>query len=211
MFYLKGKCMYLLEIEGVDGCGKSTAVKYVVEQLRIRGYKTLETREVGNIHIPFCSKLRELILDPEYKLSGEAMELAFSCMRTENQRFYRSVENDYDFCVSDRGLLSHAAYGEHNATREFMEDLYFNILNKYTIPPDMVLFLDVKPEMALARRQKRNGFVDAIEAKGQEFQVKVLDSFHKYIEQLDLPVTFIDANQDLDNVKRQIDELIEAL
>jgi dTMP kinase len=205
------KYMKLLEFEGIDGSGKTTAMKYFVEKLKSRGYKVLDTREVGCPHIPVCVSLRETILNPAHHMDGMAMEFVFGAMRIENQRFYESVKDEYDFIVSDRGLLSHMAYSDHNINVQATKDFFVDVVFKRTRSPDLVVFLSLEPDTALKRRGARNGFVDAIEAKGPEFQKKVYESFIKYIDQLELNVSKIDANQSIDGVRLQLDKLVDLL
>jgi len=83
--YITGaKYMIKLEFEGTDGAGKTTGLKYFIEEVKKRNLTVVETREVGNPNIPVCIKLRELVLSPDSGLCGEAMELVFSAMRYEN-------------------------------------------------------------------------------------------------------------------------------
>jgi len=206
----------VIEFEGIDGSGKTTAMTYFADELERRGYKILRTREVGNPHVPVCVELRKLVLNPEANLDGRTMEFIFAAMRIENQKFYASVKGQYDFIISDRGWLSHLSYTDHNVSADFTNQFYNNLVSKETNLPDAVVFLDVDPEVSLARRHSRNGFVDAIEAKGQSFQVNVLESFRKYIDKYfynndTVRVTLIDANQDLDGVKSQINNVIEDI
>src|SRR5450631_4241129 len=120
-----------IEFEGTDGAGKSTALTYFAEQLRAQGRTLVETREVGNPHIPACVKLREFVLDPASKLSGEAMEFIFSAMRYENDKWLRELvesNNPPDYVVSDRGWYSHLAYTDHNVSKDFTNGLYLNLV-----------------------------------------------------------------------------------
>ena len=39
--------MIKIEIEAIDGAGKTTALKYIAEKLRSKGLVVVETREVG--------------------------------------------------------------------------------------------------------------------------------------------------------------------
>lgn len=202
-----------IEVEGTDGAGKTTALKYMIEQLQKRGSKVLETREVGNPHIPVCVKLRQTVLDPESNMSGEAMELVFSAMRFENDRLYRKIAQDYDVVVSDRGWFSHLAYTDHNVTPEFTSDLYLNFMKKYTLLPDVVIYFAVDTQTALQRRVKRGeGMADAIEMKGVGYQELVRGSFVKYIESSEGVRTYtVDANDTIEGVRAQMDEIVEDL
>jgi len=201
----------VIEFEGIDGSGKTTAWAYFIDQLKERGYRVLDTREVGSPHIPVCVALRKLILDPAAGMDGRSMEYVFAAMRNENQRFYATVADKYDFIVSDRGWLSHLAYTDHNVNPEFTQEFYMNVVVKHTKLPDAVVFLSLAPETALARRGKRNGFVDAIEAKGPGFQELVYQSFMKYIEQTGVKVELIDAERSVEGVQEQLRDLAEKL
>lgn len=202
-----------IEIEGVDGSGKTTGLKYLIEQLEKKGQRVLETREVGSPLIPTCVKLRELVLSPESNMSGESMELVFSAMRLLNQDYYKKVENNYDFIVSDRGWLSHLAYTDHNVSEDFTKKLYTNFVAEITELPDVVIYFNVNTDTALKRRVKRGTGMDVIEMKGVGFQEKVRESFMKYMEQLPptTDVFVIDANQDVEGVRKQLDAIISVL
>ena len=202
-----------VEIEGTDGAGKTTALKYLIQQLRERGLEVLETREVGNPNIPVCGGLRELVLSPESDLSGAAMELIFSAMRIENERFYKSVGDRYDFIVSDRGWFSHLAYTDHNVSKSFTRDLYLNFMDKYTSMPDVVVYFSVNTETALKRRVKRGETMDIIEMKGVEYQELVRESFDKYLNKYenDVFIYVVDANASIEGVRVQINTLISLL
>jgi dTMP kinase len=205
-----------IAVEGTDGAGKTTALKYMIERLQARGNKVLETREVGNPHIPVCVKLRELVLSPDSGLSGEAMEMVFGAMRFENDRFYKQIGNEYDFIVSDRDWLSHLAYTDHNVSEAFTKKIYLDGLKDLTQMPDLVVYFSVNTETALKRRIKRGEGMDVIEMKGVEFQNKVRDSFEKYINdgKNSTPgaiIVTIDANQTIEGVRSQIDDVVEIL
>lgn len=206
----------LIGFSAVDGAGKTTMLKYMIDQLRVQGFRVLETREVGNPHIPVCVKLRELVLDPNSDLDGAEMEMIFAAMRLRNHRMYREVESEYDFIVSDRSYLDHLAYTDHNVNEEFTNMLYLNFIKDITRLDDVVLYFNVDTATALKRRIKRGTGMDVIEMKGIEFQNKVRDSFLEHIDNLsvqnpEVEIIMIDANQDIKSVQKQLDQVIESL
>lgn len=207
--------MLKIEFEGTDGAGKTTGLKYFIERAQSLGYSVVETREVGNPNVPSCVKMREFVLDPANNLRGETMEMIFSAMRFENDKWLRSINtepNGPSFVVSDRGWYSHLAYTDHNVSEEFTAKLYDNLLAKTTLLPDVVIYFSVNTETALSRRIKRGTGMDAIEMKGIEFQEKVRKSFQKYLnvdESLEtVKVFYVDANQDIEGVRRQLDDIL---
>ena len=211
--------MLKIEFEGTDGAGKTTALKYFIEEARKLGLSVVETREVGNPNVPACVKLREFVLDPNSNLTGEAMELLFSAMRFENDKWMESLiksDSPPDFVVSDRGWFSHLAYTDHNVSSAFTSLLYKGVVEELTFTPDVVVYFRVSTETALARRVKRGTGMDVIEMKGIEFQNDVRDSFEKYMNasersSIGPQIFVIDANQSIAEVQSDLDEILSIL
>lgn len=209
--------MLKIEFEGTDGAGKTTALKYFIEKARERGLSVAETREVGNPNVPSCVKMREFVLDPKNNLRGETMEFIFCAMRYENDLWLNNLKNSPnkpDLVVSDRGWLSHLSYTDHNVSVEFTEQLYNGVLENSTLLPDVVIYFKVDTQTALQRRVKRGeGMMDAIEMKGVGYQELVRGSFEKYIASSSgkFRVFTVDANQDIESVRRQMDTIFLKL
>lgn len=210
--------MIKLEFEGTDGAGKTTGMTYFIKKARELGLSVAETREVGNPNVPACVKLREFVLDPASDLDGRTMELLFSAMRYENDRWFRKLaesENPPDLVVSDRGWASHLSYTDHNVTPEFTEALYKGVIGKDTLLPDVVLYFAVNTDTALKRRVKRGTGMDVIEMKGIEFQEKVRESFETHLSEAvadsQYDVFNIDANDTVEGVQQQLDEVLEIV
>ncbi len=203
-----------IEIEGTDGAGKTTALKYFIEQLESRGKSVLETREVGSPLIPINVELRKIVLSPDSGLSGEAMELIFAAMRFENDKLYKTIGKEYDYIVSDRGWLSHLAYTDHNVSEKFTEDFFLNFMAGVTNMPDVVIYFDVDTKTALSRRVSRGEGMDVIEQKGVAFQELVRNSFKKYMigdSMENTRIFVVNANQSIKEVQAQVDDIIEDL
>jgi dTMP kinase len=202
-----------IEISGTDGAGKTTGLKYLIGLAESEGLSVLETREVGSPHIPVCVKLRELVLSTDSNMGGEAMELIFSAMRLENDRFYKSVEDKYDLIVSDRGWFDHLAYTDHNVSESFTKSLYNDFVGNMTALPDIAIYFKVDPQTALKRRVRRGETMDAIEIKGVAFQDLVRKSFDKYIEEYQnkFKIYVVDANQDIEGVRTQLVDIFKEI
>lgn len=186
----------IIEFSGADGTGKTTAHGVFCDRLEQLGARVLRTREVGNPHLPVCAKLREVILNPEADLDGRSMELIFAAMRLENGRFYERVADQFDYIVSDRGWLCHLAYTDHNVDKRFTRSLYQTFLRPMTHMPSKIYLFSVDSDEAKRRRTDRGEAVDAIEAKGEEFQRSVQKSYLEYSRDdlLRYLTTHVDAN-----------------
>lgn len=211
----------LIEVSGIDGSGKTTAVKYVATKLREKGYVVLENREVGSYHIPEALKLREIILDPASKLSGMEMELVFAAMRLMNQRMYEQVDSQYDFIVNDRGYADHIAYTRQNVNDEFTFKFYENLLKKdlrVIREPDYAVYMQLNAETAKNRRDARGDVKDKIEAQGESLQQAVSKYFDEYFLNLNNQcpknrslVLFVNANNELNIVQKHLDFLVTSV
>ena len=207
--------MIKLEFEGTDGAGKTTGLKYFIEEAKKRGLTVVETREVGNPNVPVCVKMREFVLDPNSGLCGESMEMVFAAMRFENDRWLQTLKkssNSPDLVVSDRGWLSHLAYTDHNVNTEFTNKVY-GAVSELTELPDVVIYFDVNTNTALQRRIKRGEGMDVIEMKGIEFQNLVRGSFKNYLGSYSEYFTafVVDANESLEGVKKQLDTILDQV
>lgn len=208
-----------IEFEGTDGAGKTTGLKYFIEQAKKRGLSVEETREVGNPHVQSCVKMREFVLNPESKLSGESMELIFSAMRIESDIWLKGLEdgpNPPDLVVSDRGFFSHLAYGLHNTSESFVTGLFENLMAKHTLLPDVVIYFTVNTDTALKRRVKRGEAMDVIEMKGVPYQEKVREAFDDYIAKyvksgVVKGLYVVDANEDIEGVRAQLDDILDQI
>jgi dTMP kinase len=208
-----------IEFDGTDGSGKTTGLKYFIEEAKKRGLTVVETREVGNPNVPVCVKLRELVLDPNSNLSGEAMELIFSAMRFENDRWLSALKasgNAPDLVISDRGWFSHLAYTDHNVSKEFTSSLYTDFVGKKTSLPDVVIYFGVNTDTALARRVKRGEGMDVIEMKGVPFQEKVRESFADYLNEYEsehpqMVIFDVDANDTIEGVRAQLNIILNHI
>lgn len=203
----------VIEIEGIDGSGKTTGYNYLCDKLESKGFKVLRTREVGSPLIPLCVELRKLVLNPENKMKGEAMEFIFAAMRIINQDYYETVRANYDYIVSDRGWLSHLAYTDQNVSPEFTHLFYNNVVKTLTKLPSLALYFEIDPDIAAKRRVTRGEVADVIELKGSEFMKAVALSFKRHIlnSRMLARTHFIDANLTIPEVQKQLDEVVEKL
>lgn len=212
-----------IEVEGTDAAGKTTGLKYLVEKAKASGMSVVETREVGNPHLESCVKMREFVLNPANKLSGEAMELIFSAMRIESDTWLKNLKSlghfAPDLVISDRGFFSHLAYGLHNTSETFVTGLFENLMAKVTSLPDVVIYFKVDTAVAKQRMIGRGQAMDVIELKGTGYQEKVRDAFEMYfakytnkaLASANFRVFTVDANQNIEGVRAQLDRILEDI
>jgi dTMP kinase len=207
-------------IEGSEGVGKSTQTKKIVQYLRDKGYKVLETKEPGSSHLPLTMKLREIMLDGQYSndITPLARELISQAIRSIHiDQLILPALDEYDFIIQDRGILSGLAYV--SALEHDFEDLedYCNIVthairqrlnlsNLYNMY-NKVIYLRTKNSenrLNIAKSSKQEfQHGDAIENKGEEFIKEVNAYLNEYASFFDTIEIEID-NKNIDQVFSEI-------
>jgi dTMP kinase len=73
-----------ITFEGIDGCGKSTQLRLLASQLRLRGIPVVATREPGGTTLG--QKLRTALLDVQEQVDPLAELLVFAADRAQHVR-----------------------------------------------------------------------------------------------------------------------------
>jgi dTMP kinase len=139
---------YLIAVEGIDGAGKTVNSKWLVRRLKAAGYNVVYTMEptYGVIGVA----LREL--QGSGASSPEIDALLFAADRLDHVRhFIEPRLREGYVVVTDRYLYSSIAYqGAMTGDRKWVE-----LVNRYCVPPDLAIYLDVDPSTGLGRKRKR--------------------------------------------------------
>lgn len=157
-------------IEGLEGAGKTSAMKTIVEMLQQHGIQNLIfTREPGGT--PLAEKLRGLI---KQGVEGEPLTDKAEVLMLYAARV-QLVENVIKpalargtWVVGDRHDLSSQAYqgGGRGIDKNLMTSLRDTVLGDFR--PDLTIYLDLPPQIGLLRARER-GELDRIEKESMDF------------------------------------------
>ncbi|AWN33793.1 MULTISPECIES: dTMP kinase [Lactobacillus] len=193
---------YFISFEGPDGSGKSTVLKQVVEQISPR-LKTqyLVTREPGGSKI--AEKIRQLILDPvNEEMSAKTEALLYAAARS--QHMFETVIPALKagkVVFSDRFVDSSLAYQGAGRNLGIAAVKQINDFATSKIEPDLTIFLDIKPQIGLARiAQERAGQEDRLEQEQLLFHQKVYEGYHEVNTAYPDRIKIVDANKALNLV-----------
>ncbi|MFM5413229.1 dTMP kinase [Aeromonas dhakensis] len=191
-------------IEGLEGAGKSSAVRYVTDYLHAHGVARIEcTREPGGT--PLAERMRAIVKevhDERLTIEAELLLMYASRVQLVETRIKPALA-DGVWVVGDRHDLSSQAYqgGGRGIDANLIGAIKRAVLGDFK--PDLTLYLDIDPAIGLQRARHR-GELDRIELEQLSFFERTR---LRYLElaAADASVKVIDAGQAPEQVKAAIE------
>lgn len=206
----------LIVFEGVEGVGKTTQLRRLVQRLRAAGHDVVAVREPGGTAVG--DEVRRLLLDPASQLESRTEALLFMASRAQLVAdVIQPALMRGQFVVADRFFLSTYAYqvGGRGLPEEDIRRA--NALATGGLVPDLTLLLDLPAGDGLQRAAGR-GEHDRIEQAGADFLERVRASFlefsHPAWQRLHPeagPIVVIDATGDEQAVAARITEAVDRV
>lgn len=178
----------LIDFEGGEGVGKSTLIKSLAVFLRNIGYEVIETKEPGH-DTDLGRKIRKILLDPNHpnkpKTVEEELNLFIDQGRTEHFKvIVIPALEEGKIVLCDRcspSTIAYQYYGRQlyleDPHREILTDILLrDIIARQNIDFDLVILLDLGPEIGLKRKNPETRF----EFENIDFHERVRGS---YLEQ----------------------------
>jgi dTMP kinase len=143
-----------ITFEGIDGCGKSTQLRLLASELRVRNLEVVTTREPGGTTLG--QKLRAALLDVQEQVDPLAELLVFAADRAHHVRtlLLPSLAAN-KIVLSDRYADATVAY--QGSGRGFPPELISEIVQLATdgLTPDLTLLFDLSVPESAVRTRKR--------------------------------------------------------
>ncbi|GMX67583.1 dTMP kinase [Paenibacillus elgii] len=200
---------FFITVEGGEGAGKTSAIDAILEQVKTRGYNVLSTREPGGI--PIAEQIRSVVLDRNNTAMDPRTEaLLYAAARRQHlaEKVIPALEAG-KVVVCDRFIDSSLAYQGY--ARELGMDEVFAI-NRFAIGdwmPDLTVFMDVRPEIGLARiRADQGREVNRLDLESMTFHNKVREGYLQVLRQFPERVVRVDAERELDKVLEDIGQML---
>src|SRR2546423_8847227 len=169
-----------ITFEGIDGCGKSTQLRLLASELRVRGVSVVATREPGGT--PLGQKLRAALLDVQEQVDPLTELLVFAADRAQHVRKHLlPALKENQVVLSDRYADATVAY--QGAGRGFDPELIQEIVQLATdgLKPDLTLLFDLSVTESAVRTRKRvqKKRTDRLDIDDDEFRTRVRDAYLK--------------------------------
>jgi dTMP kinase len=197
-----------ITLEGIDGAGKSTQHRWLVEHLRAQGREVVATREPGGT--PLGEKLRSLLLTDSMNLETEAL-LMFAARREHIAEVIQPALERGAWVVCDRFTDASLAYqgGGRGLAMEKLAMLAHWVLADLT--PDLTFLFDVPVEIAIERLRINTPDPDRFEREQQGFFERVRNTYLKIAADEPSRVRIIDARQDPESINKLLEVVVSTL
>ena len=196
-----------ITLEGVDGAGKSTCIKFIKKYLRDKNLNYLFTREPGGTALG--EKLREILLHDDMNPETETL-LMFSA---RNEHVYQIIKpnlKDGINVISDRFTDATFAYqsGGKNVPMEKITTLK-NWVHK-DLKPDLTLLFDLPTDVSLSRL-KSDGNLDKFEKEAANFHTKIRKSYLEFAKKEPKRFQILNSNQNINIIEKEIYLVLDKL
>ena len=200
----KGK---FIAFEGIDGSGKSTQVKRLVQRLKAEGYKVYETFEPTDS--PIGSLIRNIMKGrlqaTDETIAGLFVADRLDHIQNEVNGLRKKIAEGY-IVICDRYCFSSYAYQGIHVPLDWV--IQANSLATTMLRPDVHVFLDVTPEVSLDRIRAGRSHVELYETSDILIKVR-----NKYLEAFELlgdkeNIAILDGTKELEVVSEDIWDLV---
>ncbi|HFD3975623.1 TPA: dTMP kinase [Vibrio parahaemolyticus] len=195
-------------VEGLEGAGKSTAIRTVLDTLKQAGIENIvNTREPGGT--PLAEKMRALVKEEhegeELKDMTELLLLYAARVQLVENVIKPALANG-QWVVGDRHDLSSQAYqgGGRQIDASLMKNLRDTTLGDFK--PAFTLYMDIDPRIGLERARGR-GELDRIEKMDISFFERTRERYLE-IANADPSIVVINAEQSIEEVSRDIQDAL---
>ncbi len=182
----------LIAIEGIDGSGKSTIANYLKEELEKEGFRVVVFKEPTNsVH---GQKIRQSF-NNRLDVHKELELFLLDRKHDVEKNILPALKKGY-IIVMDRYYYSTIAY---QGARGIDIDKIKKMNEKIAPKPDLVIILDVKPEIGIRRIKERGD-------KPNKFEdLEYLEKVRKiFLELKDDNIVIVDANKNIEFVKNEV-------
>jgi dTMP kinase len=198
-----------ISFEGPDGSGKTTQADVLALFLRKRGVPIVETREPGGT--PVGEQVRHVLLAPGgAPMTPLVMALLLSAARAQHVHdVIRPALDSGQTVICDRYADSTLAYQGYGMGLELEQVRTLTSIATAGLQPDLTVYVDVTPEVGLARMAARGGR-DRLDSETLEFHQRVRNGYRALMDQDPDRWIRIDGAQSPDQVHAEVVRAVQS-
>jgi dTMP kinase len=199
-----------ITFEGIDGSGKSTQLRMLASELRLRGHEVVSTREPGGT--PLGTQLRVALLESQEQIDPLAELLLYAADRAQHVRaLVRPALEMGHIVLSDRYADATVAY--QGAGRGFPPELVREVVELATggLQPDLTLIFDLtasESSQRAKRRERKGKDRDRIDSEDIPFHARVRDAYLQIAAAEPARVRVVDASRSVEETHQEVMKFI---
>ena len=193
---------FFITFEGIDGSGKSTQAKLLVDKLASINLETLFLREPGGTSI--SEEIRSVLLNnrkDEMSSRTEALLMCASRAQLTKDVIIPEMEAG-KWIVADRYADSTLAYQGGGRGLDLDWLIKVNHFATYEAEPDLTFYIDIDPEVGAKRRE--NLVSDRIESAGLNFQKDIRAKYLEIVDKFSERCVLVDGNLSITEISQRI-------
>lgn len=191
-----------ISIEGIEGVGKSTNLRFVRDLVEDAGHEVVVTREPGGT--PLAEQIRAVVLDPASELPPlTELLLMFTARSAHVAELIRPAIEAGRWVICDRFTDATLAY---QGGGRGLDPVWIQTLAGFVhgdLWPDLTLLLDAPVRLGLSRAAQRSS-PDRFELEALAFFERVRGAYLALAEREPMRVRVIDASEPLATVQSRI-------
>jgi dTMP kinase len=199
-----------ITFEGIEGVGKSTNMRHLVQAIERAGHTVLTTREPGGT--PLAERIREMVAEHGDEPMPDIAELllVFASRALHVNNVIRPALAAGTWVVCDRFTDSSRAYqgGGRGLPAENLDRLAEWVHGD--LVPDLTILLDAPAETGMERAGRRSD-PDRFESEQNEFFNRVRETYLQLAGAHPERFVIVDATRSLEAVQDSIESIAAAL
>ena len=200
---------YFIVFEGLDGAGKTTQRDRLTNYLAKDGYSVVSTREPGGTAL--AESIRQAIQKTEAPspYSERTTALLMNACRSDHvEQVIEPSLNDKKIVICDRYTLSTLAYQGVEGRVDHEE---LDKVNKFAIDgiyPDLTIFLNIEPDVAMERLETRDPHIELFDSEEE----RLSRLYHEYqicLDKSPCDIYTIDAELPAKTIAKRIAAVVD--
>ena len=198
-----------ITLEGVEGSGKSTQIRYLAEMLTQMGHRVLQTREPGGTATAEAIRHILLTTSSHESVTPQAEALLILAARCQHvTHLIRPALRGGTVVLCDRFSDSTFAYQGFGRGLDLQWLRAANNVATGGLTPDLTLVLDLPVSVGLARRQVDRGQQNRLDRETERFHRKVRRGFLALAAEEHTRIKIVNANRPKQEVRDELAEIV---
>ncbi|HEV7774977.1 MAG TPA: dTMP kinase [Conexibacter sp.] len=200
----------LITIEGLDGAGKTTLARGIMDALHARGINVELLREPGGVAA--SERIRTLVKDPGLRVGPRAEALLYAAARAQlvEEALAPALEAGR-WILLDRFVDSSLAYQGAGRALGIEQVRAINAFATGGLAPDRTLLLRIDPVLGRARQDGRGEAPDRLEQEADDFFTAIAAAYDELAAAEPQRIRTLDASADAPTVLTQALAALEDL